>query len=184
LRPGFAGSALRIRFTFRTVPAPGSGSPSVPPPLEELRQMAREAVRVYKLGSPIEVVLRPLQSSGLTSYAGVGMSFSPVRGQVSVDPRVLESPTRHTLMAVVLASIMLGTPSTATTLADYERERQAAVREVNAKAVEVLVRVRGVAEAEAWHSVYTWLLALHRSSSRRTGAAGSLAPCDQIRDLL
>ena len=146
--------------------------------------MARETVRVYELRAPIEVVMRPLQSSGLTSYAGVGMTFSRVGGQVSVDPRVLQSPTRHTLMAVVLASIVLRTPSTATTLGDYERERQAAIREVNAKAVEVLVKVRGVPEVEAWHSVYTWLLAQHRTSGRRPGAAGSLAPCDQIRDLL
>src|SRR5262249_1019029 len=83
---------------------PGLPSPSDQRALEELRQMAREAVRVYGLGSPIEVVIRPLQSSGLTSYAGVGMTFSRVRGQVSVDPSVLQSAARHTLMAVVLAS--------------------------------------------------------------------------------
>ncbi len=152
--------------------------------LEALRQMARDAVRIYKLVSSIDVSVRPLASSGLTSFAGTGISYSPAGRLISVDPGVLGFSHRDALMATVLASIILHSPSKATTLADYERERRQAIMESNAKAVEILVRVKGVQQPEAVHAIYTRLLRLHETPNRGRGSAGELAPCDQIRDLL
>ena len=150
--------------------------------LEELRQMARDTQRVYKLPASINVGVRPLASSGLTSYQCVGMLYQA--GDVVVDPRVLGSPNRMPLMAAMLASIVLRAPSTATSLAEAEQERQRKTRENNAKAVEILVRTKGLSEADALYLVYTWLLAQHRAGCSAPSAFRRLAPCEQIRDLL
>jgi hypothetical protein len=150
--------------------------------LEELRQMARGTKEVYKLLTSINVVVRPLATSGLTSYQGVGMRT--YLGDITVDPNVLGSPHRLALMGVTLASIVLRAPSTATTLAEADQERQQKTRDNNAKAVEILVKVKGLPETEALRLVYVWLLARHRASSVRPAPSTGLAPCEQIRDLL
>lgn len=99
-------------------------------------------------------------------------------------PEVLTYRSRDVLIAATLGSLILRAPSKATSLADYERERQQAIKESNAKAVEILVRVQGVQEPEALHTVYVWLLTRHRAGSAGQAAAAALTPCDQIRDLL
>jgi hypothetical protein len=163
-------------------PAPVTLTAKQTKSLEELRQMATETQRVYKLPASINVGVRRLATSGLTSYRGVGISYHA--GDLTVDPTVLDSPHRLALMGVALGSIVLRAPSTATSLAEAEQERQQRTKEYNAKAVEILVRVKGLLETEALHLVYVWLLARHRAPSTRQASTTELRLCEQIRDLL
>jgi hypothetical protein len=55
--------------------------------------------------------------------------------------------------------------------------------DANARAVDILVRVKGMSEAAALEQVYASLLGLHRASARPP-EPGAVRPCDAIGDLL
>jgi hypothetical protein len=88
------------------------------------------------------------------------------------------------VIAKALAYETLRGPSAATTLVERERERAAQSLESNARAVQILVEVRGVSEEAALEEMYAWLLAIQRSAARRAPAPGGVSPCDEIGDLL
>jgi len=96
-------------------------------------------------------------------------------------PGLLGAPIQDALIAKVLALQYGRRTLTATSLEDYERQRRQENFEANAKAVEILVRVKGWPERAALHSVHVWLLALHRGG--RPPSSGQPSACDQIVEL-
>jgi hypothetical protein len=80
---------------------------------------------------------------------------------------------------------MLRAPSQATTLAERERERAQLSFDANARAVEILVEVKGLSEDAAVEEMYAWLSAIHRAAGAGTRVP-RLGPsaCDEIVDLL
>jgi hypothetical protein len=67
------------------------------------------------------------------------------------------------------------------TLGEWSRMVEPLEKDANAKAVEVLVRVRGYPEATALRLVYVHLEAAHR---RGMALLGHASACEEIRDLL
>src|SRR5262249_47495380 len=121
-----------------------------------------------------------LGSTNLTSLANVGVVYS--LGTLRVDPQLLESPSRDALIAKVLALQVAPRIAAVESLEDYERQRRQQTLDANAKAVAILVRVKGWSEPRALQSVHAWLVGLNmRGTPPRDGQP---TPCEQIVDLL
>jgi hypothetical protein len=160
-------------------PAEASLTPVQRQALADIRQFVNGFVIDYRLPTTIEVGVMALGSTKLTSLANVGVSHS--LGRLLVDPGLLGAPIQDALIAKVLALQYGRRTLTATSLEDYERQRRQENFEANAKAVEILVRVKGWPERAALHSVHVWLLALHRGG--RPPSSGQPSACDQIVEL-
>jgi hypothetical protein len=107
-------------------------------------------------------------------------------GTLYLNRRLLRASNRDLVIATALAYEMLRAPSRATTLTDRERERAQIVLDGNAKAVDILVRIKGMSEEAALDQMYAWLLGMHRAAlaSGRPPKPGSPPPCEAIGDLL
>lgn len=148
--------------------------------LADVRQMVNGFISEYKPPLTVEVVVMPLASTNLASLANVGVSYS--LGRLHVDPRLLDAPTPDPIIAKVLALQLAPRIRSYTSLDDYQRQQRQQSFEANAKAVEILVRVKGWTERAAVHNVQAWLLALHMRGI--TPQSGQPTPCEQILDLL
>src|SRR5262249_17489784 len=106
--------------------------------------------------------------------------------QLFLNRRLLRASNRDVVIATALAYEMLRAPSQATSIAARQRERAQLMLDGNAKAVDILVQVKGMSEPAALDQVYAWLLGMHRAAvaSGRPPEAGSVRPCDAIGDLL
>ena len=104
-----------------------------------------------------------------------------------LNRRLPRAANRDHVIATALGYEMLRAPSKATSLADRERERAQMTLDGHAKAVDILVQVKGLSESDALEQMYAWLLG-HSPGRRRLRAAppqeGSIPPCAAIRDLL
>ena len=148
--------------------------------LAEVREFAGAFASAYHLPATIEVSVMKLGSTNLDSLANVGVVYS--LGKLLVDPGLLEAPTRDVLIAKVLALQLAPRVHAADSLADYQRQRRHQSFEANAKAVEVLVQIKGWTERTALQRVHAWLLGLNvRGVPPREGQP---TPCEQIVDLL
>jgi hypothetical protein len=153
--------------------------------LGEIRDFARAAARRYRMVAPLEVAVAPWVGSGsLPQYASTSAVYAS--GYLYVHRRVLRASNRDLVIAKAIAHEMLRAPTQATTLAERERERGALTLHSNARAVDILVEVKGVPEEAAVDQMYAWLLAMHRAAGPggRPPPSGSVTPCDQIVDLL
>jgi hypothetical protein len=153
--------------------------------LQEIRDFVRAAARRYRMVAPLEVSVASWVGSGsLPQYANTSAVYAS--GYLYVHRRVLRASNRDLVIAKAIAYEMLRVPSKATTLAERERERGALTLDSNARAVDVLVQVKGVSEEAAVGEMYAWLLAIHRGAgiAGRPRPAGAVTPCDQIADLL
>ncbi len=148
--------------------------------LADVRRLVNGFVSEYKPPLTVEVVVMPLASTNLASLANVGVSYS--LGRLHVDPRMLGAPTQDPLIAKVLALQLAPRIRSAASLDDYQRQQRQQSLEANAKAVEILVRVKGSTEREAVHNLHAWLLALHMKGI--TPPSGQPTACEQILDLL
>ena len=148
--------------------------------LADIRQLAQGFVGEYKPPGTVEVVVMSLASTNLASLANVAVSYS--LGRLHVDPRLLGAPTQDPLIAKVLALQLAPRIRSFDSLDDYQRQQRQQSFEANAKAVEILVRVKGVTEREAVQSVHMWLLALHVRGV--TPPSSQPTACEQILDLL
>jgi len=129
--------------------------------------------------TPVEIrVATWLGSPGLPQYAGTSALYS--RGTLYVSRAFLAGPHRAPVLAKALAHELLRAPSHAGTVAERERERVEQDDEASARAVEILVTVGGVDEAEALEQTYAWLAGIRRAQ----GDPGGRATCDAIRRLL
>ena len=153
-------------------------SPHQEQSLTEIRAMADETARLYKMFR-ISVLVGP-------DIQGVGGRYR--QGLFTVSTPMLQSRHRDSLVAHELAHWVLGhdRPTPGPTLLDYQRQNEEREFEANAKAVEILVRVKRISEEQALRVVYDHLLGFHRAvMERRTVIPwGHKPPCEEIADLL
>lgn len=161
-------------------PAEASLSTAQRQTLADIRQLVSGFVREYQPPLPVEVVVMPLASTNLPSLSSIGVSYS--LGRMHVDPRLLGGPSPDAIIAKVLA-LQLASRPTATSLEDYQREQRQQSFDANAKAVEILARVKGWPEPTAVKSMHAWLLGLHMRGITPPSRSQPTA-CEQILDLL
>jgi len=146
--------------------------------LAEVRAMADDAARVYGV-SRIHVL-----AGG--NVDGVGGSYQ--RGMFTISTPMLRSRHRDSIVAHELAHYLLDhdRPLSGAPGLDRQREQELRELEANAKAVEILARVRGVPEEQALSLVYDHLLAFDRLVAQRLTVIpwGHRPPCDEMTDLL
>jgi hypothetical protein len=170
--------------------AQGAGAPGAPlsaeeeASLQEIRDFVQATAERYRMVAPLEVSVAPWVGTGsLPQYAAAPAVYT--RGTLYLSRRLLRASNRDLVIAKSLAYEMLRAPSQATTLAERERERAQLSFDANARAVEILVEVKGLSEDAAVEEMYAWLSAIHRAAG-----AGTRVPrpgpsaCDEIVDLL
>ena len=144
----------------------------------EVRAMADETARVY--GVPRIGVLVG------SNMEGVGGTYR--RGLFTISTSMLTSRHRDSIVAHELAHYLLDhdRPLAGTLSLDWQREQELRELEANAKAVEILVRVRRLSEQDALRVVYEHLLAFNRLVVARSTVIpwGHRGPCEEIADLL
>jgi hypothetical protein len=161
---------------------PAAGCVSLTPAQEqaatEVRTMADDTTRAYGV-SRIAVLVG-------SNIEGVGGTYR--RGMFTLSTPMLRSRHRDSIVAHELAHYLLDhdRPLQSTLSLDAQREQELRELDANAKAVEILVRVRRFREEQALSLIYDHLLAFDRLvAERRTVIPwGHRAPCEEIADLL
>ena len=145
---------------------------------DEVRAMADETARVYGVRRIPVLVGNDID--------GVGGTYR--RGLFTSTTSMLTSRHRESIVAHELAHYLLDhdRPFAGTLSLDWQREQERSVLDANAKAVEILMRVRALPEEDAPRVVYDHLLAFDRLvAARRTVIPwGHRPPCEEIADLL
>jgi hypothetical protein len=104
-----------------------------------------------------------------------------------VSTGTLGSSTRDATVALELAHYVLGhdAPLPGDTIEQLERAYQQRELDANAKAVEILTRVRGISEREALRKMYLYLRRVQLELERdpELDLAGHRPPCEEIADL-
>jgi hypothetical protein len=165
--------------------AQGTGplAPDEEASLQQIGDFVRAAAQRYRMVVPLEVsVASWVGSSSVQQYASSPAVYT--RGGLYLNRRLLRASNRDLVIATALGYEMLRATSRATSLADRERERAELALDANARAVDILVQVKGMSEEAALEQMYAWLLAIHRTASGRPPQPGSVPSCDAIRDLL
>jgi hypothetical protein len=168
-----------------TVSAQGSDplAPDEEASLQQIRDFVRATAQRYRMVAPLEVsVASWVGNPSLPQYASSPAVYTP--GGLHLSRRLLRASNRDLVIATALAYEMLRAPSKATSLAERERERAQLALDANARAVDILVQVKGISEEAALEQTYAWLLAIHRAASGRPTQPGSVPACEAIGDLL
>src|SRR5262245_42051628 len=164
---------------------PGPLAPDEEASLQQIRDFVQAAAQRYRMVAPLEVSVASWVGTGaLPQYASAPAVYT--RGGLYLNRRLLRASNRDLVIATAIAYEMLRTPSQATTLAERDRERAQLWLDANARAVDILVRVKEMTELAALDEMYAWLLGMHRAArvSGRLPGGGSVPPCEAIRDLL
>jgi hypothetical protein len=152
--------------------------------LEQVRYLIQETARTYGIPPPVAVRIAPwVETTGALTGAG-GVSSG---GRLYLGPGALTSRHRDALVAAALAHVLVQRPSQARSLADFNRERRQQFMDTHAKAVEVLMLVKGWPEWMALDMIYEWLIGQHRAepAAQRTAIGqGRATACEEIADLL
>jgi hypothetical protein len=168
-----------------TAQDPGPLSTEEEASLREIQDFVRATAQRYRMVAPLQVSIASwVGNPSLSQYAGSPAVYT--RGTLFLNRRLLRASNRDLVIATALAYEMLRGPGTATTLADRERERAQLALESNARAVDILVQVKGMSEEAALDQMYAWLLGIHHAAlaSGRPPRPGSPPPCGAIGDLL
>ena len=144
----------------------------------EIRFFADETARLYELPKVSLLVNEDVPST----------SAFYRRGQLAVSAMLLQSAYRDAVVAHEMARYVLGHDAPLRAEVGYERQREHELREMeaNAKAVEILMRVKGLSEEQALRTEYAVLLAFHRATQRGPGRMppGHRPACEEAADLL
>jgi hypothetical protein len=153
--------------------------------LQQIRDFVGATAQRYRMLSPLVVsVASWVGNPSLPQFASSPAVKSG--NQLYLNRRLLRASNRDVVIATALAYEMLRGPGQASALADRQRERAQMMLDANARAVDILVRVKGMSEAAALEQVYASLLGLHRAAiaSARPPEPDAVRPCDAIGDLL
>jgi len=153
--------------------------------LQQIRDFVQATAERYRMLAALEVsVASWVGNPSLPQYA----SSPAVKtgGQLFLNRRLLGASNRDLVIATALAYEMLRGSGQATSLAGRQRERAQLVLDGNARAIDILVQVKGMSEQAALEAMYGWLLGMHRAAlaSGRPPEPGGVPPCDAIGDLL
>lgn len=170
-----------VALAWLTVALAATGCVSLTPAQEraaaEVRALADETARVY--GVPRISVLVG------SNVDGVGGSYR--RGLFTVSTPMLTSRHRDSVVAHEMAHYLLDhdRPLSGAHSTDWQREQELRELAANAKAVEILTRVKRLPEERALSLVYDHLWAFSRAvvDARTVVPWGHRAPCDEINDL-
>jgi hypothetical protein len=168
-----------------TAQGPGPLSVEEQASLREIQDFVRATAQQYRMIAPLQVsVASWVGNPALSQYAGSPAVYA--RGTLFLNRRLLRASNRDLVIATALAYELLRGPGTATSLADRERERAQLALESNARAVDILVQVKGRSEQAALDQMYAWLLGIHHAAlaSGRPTPPDRPRPCDAIGELL
>ncbi len=143
----------------------------------EIQTFADETARIYELPK-LELLVNEDVPGTTALYQ---------RGQLVVSATLLQSAYRDAVVAHELARYVLRNDAPLRASGGYERQREHELREMeaNAKAVEVLARVKGLSEEQAVRATYALVLAYQRAVQQGVRMPpGHRTPCEEIADLL
>lgn len=145
----------------------------------EVRRFADATADAYGV-SRTRVTIEP------ATNLGIGARYR--HGNLHLNVRMLGSPHLEAIVAHELGHYLLGHDAVASgvvTQADWQRVQEERELDANARAVEILVRVRGMTQAQAVQAVVTFLQAAQRTvDGGGAVAAGHRHPVAEIADLL
>jgi hypothetical protein len=153
--------------------------------LQQIRDFVGATAQRYRMLSPLVVTVASwVGNPSLPQFASSPAVKSG--NQLYLNRRLLRASNRDVVIATALAYEMLRGPGQATSLADRQRERAQMMLDANARAVDILVRVKGMSEPAALEQVYASLLGMDRAAiaSARPPEPDAVRPCDAIGDLL
>ncbi len=124
----------------------------------------------------------------IESATNLGIGARYRTGNLYLNVRMLGSPHLDAIVAHELGHYLLGHDTLTAgvvTQADWQRVQEERELEANTMAVEILVRVRGMAQAEAVQALVAFLQAAQRAvDAGGAVAAGHRQPVAEIADLL
>src|SRR5262245_51165975 len=153
--------------------------------LQEIREFARLTAERYRMVAPLEnSVASWVGNPSLPQYASSPAVYTG--GRLFLSRRLLTASNRDLVIATAMAYEMFRGSLKAATVVERERERAQMRLDANARAVDIMMRVKDMPEREALDQMYAWLLGMHRAAlaSGRPPAPGNFRPCDAIGDLL
>lgn len=159
-----------------------AGCVTLTPPQEEraaeIRRFADATAAAYDL-SRIRLTIEP------ATNLGIGARYR--QGNFYVNVRMLDSPNLLAIAAHELAHYVLGHEGLlrVASQAEWQRAQEERELDANAKAVEILMRARGMGQREAVQLMIEYLQAAQRVVDRGGPiASGHRAPSEEIADLL
>ena len=170
--------ARRWRSTFaekRQLPAT---TPQQQKQVDELQRFADRTTTLYSL---------PRLRISIQSPTNLNVGAVYRQGNVFVNVRMLDSPSLTKLIAHELGHYVLGHEPTSTISSQSQWQRHQEQRELdaNAKAVEILMRAKGMTQSEAVATVVEALRRSQRAVDRGASITpGHLAPAAELADLL
>jgi HAMP domain-containing protein len=139
----------------------------------EVRQFADAATAHYDM-SRVGVVIEPSTNLGIGARYRLGHLYLNVR---MLGSRGLTAIVAHELAHYVLRH---DTPVAGSSMGEFQRAQELRELEANAKAVEILMRVKGMTERDAVQTMVGYL----RATSSPGGTLGHRSSAEEIADLL
>ena len=145
--------------------------------VDEIRSFADRTTAIY--GVPgVRISIQP------ATNLNIGATYR--QGNIFVNVRMLDSPSLTKLIAHELGHYVLGHEPAAnvSSHADWQRAQQQRELDANAKAVEILVRAKGMSQREAVQVVADALQRAQRAVERGAPLTpGHLTPAEELADL-
>jgi Zn-dependent peptidase ImmA (M78 family) len=145
--------------------------------VDEIQSFADRTTRVYNL---------PGVRISIQSATNLNIGAMYRQGNIFVNVRMLDSPSLTKLIAHELGHYVLGHEPAASvsSQADWQRAQQQRELDANAKAVEILVRAKGMSQREAVQMVADSLQRAQRAVDRGAPLTpGHLTPAEELADL-
>ena len=146
--------------------------------LDDVRRFADATATAYNVPR-IRVNVEP------STNLGIGGRYR--QGNFYINVGMLDSRNLNSLVAHELAHYVLGhdTPVAGSSMAEFQLAQELRELDANAKAVEILVRVKGMSEKEAVATVVAHLRSAQRAVERGGPITpGHRTPAAEIADLL
>ena len=144
----------------------------------EIQGFADATAAHYQV-SRVGIVIEP------ATNLGIGARYQ--RGHCYVNVRMLGSRALTVIVAHELAHYVLGhdIPVAGASMGEFQRAQELRELDANAKAVEILTRVKGMTQREAVQLIVSYLTGAQRiQDSGGARAWGHRAPIEEIADLL
>ena len=145
--------------------------------VDEIRSFADRTTKIYDL---------PGVRISIQSATNLNIGAVYRQGNIFVNVKMLDSPGLTKLIAHELGHYVLGHEPAASvsTQADWQRAQQQRELDANAKAVEILVRAKGMSQREAVQVVADALQRAQRAVERGAPLTpGHLTPAEELADL-